>query len=612
MVSRKKKVKAASEDANALPLVPSSHRVFASQEILGEILHIFAYDRAEEVKERFKRSPNRWKTELLPLLVINRAFYDCVTTALWNKLDSLVPLTRLLPSVTQFSHPALLSPKEDVDIWARFKVYSSKTVSLGLKGPRDDEGAWLSFLFSQPSCPKSLFPRLQNLTIHQADVITCTILPAVAHQLKHCDLKDNSSNSPCRYTLATLSVRSPGLSSLKLHSHPTKSVMQCLGTLGGLQRLTIDSQWSQPLVEKFEAISQLSLVRGLRALFLSYPTSSSEHGPPEGYAADVKECLDAEPHLPNLERLVVVGDGLTQHMIARGAALPNTLQHLDLVCLPPDSGRELFIPLLLQVYLERNKGLETFRVKWESARNTDAACRHKDMEPLLVQTDPVYQTSCAQFLLALSQASSLTELRIDGIPFLDDDIGSKICEFIPNFPNLRRLTLRPLTTAPHWIGAYSSKKPPKPVPITFLEPIARACTTLEWIDMPVTWGTPLPLPDRHPAPHSITRMWLAGSDNGHPRSLQGCIAVGRYLNRVFPNLNCLSEIPEGYGKKGKYADWEVKPDWLSAMERGSDSERVKYGNGEAAFWKEIEVLIHSYHDERTHAVLDSSSKASSS
>ncbi|KAF6758046.1 hypothetical protein DFP72DRAFT_1167888 [Ephemerocybe angulata] len=606
MISRRKKVKTSEEEALVAPAQRLPESVLSTPEILGNIVELFLGEKPERTGLPFRRAPSPiWLRTLLPLLVVNRDFFHATVCSLWKDMHSFHPFIQLLPLMTEEQAPEVLDPKCEDDVWGRFKLYASSTTTLVLNG--EGEGPWISHIVSLPFRPQNLFPKLQMLDVRVAKITTCVLLPIVAPHLKKCTVSnaDEKDLDTTKFTLATLSTKAENLSTLRIAGPLTAGSMDYVHRIRGLRNLVISSK-KEPLEKHIPELVRLNAISTLKALTLDYVIPSVGNTMEESYSPAVEDCLGTDAMLPDLEELLVSGDGLTQHMIARGIALPNNLRQLDLLCREPDEGREFLMPFALRVYLERNKELQRLRVKWEEDPRARLASPRDPREAFFTK-NPVFTKSCDQFLPALSRQTSLTELKIDGISFFDDDILSKICEVVPNFPNLVRLTLR--TTLSATYENYTTTPPP----FTVLETIARACPLLEWINMPVAWvGFVCPrivLPSRMETPHKLTRLWIGGGDV--PAGLSGSIAIGRYLNTLFPNLKYLANSRGGrrstYKTEIEYGT--VNPDFQEAM--NVPSTRLKYECGGRGFWEEIQELVRSYTQARLEGMRDSQSSKSS-
>ncbi|KAF5339165.1 hypothetical protein D9611_011234 [Ephemerocybe angulata] len=582
MVSRRKKVKTSEEEALVAPAQRLPESVLSTPEILGNIVELFLGEKPERTGLPYRRAPSPiWLRTLLPLLVVNRDFFHATVCSLWKDMHSFHPFIQLLPLMTEEQAPEVLDPKCEDDVWGRFKLYASSTTTL------------------------NLFPKLQMLDVRVAKITTCVLLPIVAPHLKKCTVSnaDEKDLDTTKFTLATLSTKAENLSTLRIAGPLTAGSMDYVHRIRGLRNLVISSK-KEPLEKHIPELVRLNAISTLKALTLDYVIPSVDNTMEESYSPAVEDCLGTDAMLPDLEELLVSGDGLTQHMIARGIALPNNLRQLDLLCREPDEGREFLMPFALRVYLERNKELQRLRVKWEEDPRARLESPRDPREAFFTK-NPVFTKSCDQFLPALCRQTSLTELKIDGISFFDDDILSKICEIVPSFPNLVRLTLR-TTLSDATYGNHYTTTPP---PFNILETIARACPLLEWINMPVTWvGFVCPRivpPPRMEMPHKLTRLWIGGGDV--PEGISGSIAVGRYLNALFPNLKYLAD-PKG-GRKSTYkTETEyrtVNPDFQEAM--NVHSRRLRYLCGGRNFWEGIEELVHSFTQARLEGMRDSSS-----
>ncbi|KAF6758047.1 hypothetical protein DFP72DRAFT_889787 [Ephemerocybe angulata] len=357
-----------------------------------------------------------------------------------------------------------------------------------------------------------------------------------------------------------------------------------------LRDLIISSN-TGPLEMHMKDFLNLKSVPGLNRLALDYVVPTTGNVFTENYAPDIEECLKEDAHLPALDELLVSGDGLTQHMVARDILLPKTLRRLDLIC--RETGvRGHLIPFALRVYLERNQNLERLNIKWEYDPRT--SYRHAENPRVqFFSNNPLYKDRSTQFLPALARLTSLTELKIDGLECFKDSLSEQICDLIPNFPNLKRLTLRPtLSPASQAIPSF-----------TVLESIANSCPLLDWISMPTKWENTISLPERIPSsPHRLPRLWIGGGR--HPKDLRGSIAIGRYLHTLFPRVRHLCD-PSG----GVYTQYEeenpfslgVNANLWDAMDAPAVRSDDPIGRDEY-FWKEIEVLVGSYHEARAQAI----------
>ncbi|KAF5339164.1 hypothetical protein D9611_011235 [Ephemerocybe angulata] len=598
MVSRKKKRAAPGEVTSVASVERLPEPALAIPEILGNIVGILVEQLSKDESRSRNKGPPYWKRSLLPLLLVNRRFFNAAAGELWKDMHAFLPFARLLPYVDD--DPILqrrgIDAKEQEDIWSRFMIYSSYTSNLSLVHDVDDkiEGPWLSYLLGTPSRPEHIFPRLKSLDIYCPDVTTCTLLPILAARLRGCQILSRDGKYPMetfvRFAVATLACQAERISTLRIEGSMLPGTMAYFADMGSLRDFTISSN-ADPLEMHLKDFLNLKSVPGLKRLALDYAVPTTNNVFAENYTPDIEECLKGDAHLPALEELLVSGDGLTQHMVARDILLPKTLRRLDLIC--REAGvRGHLIPFALRVYLERNQNLERLNIKWEYDPRARYRLGHvptTDPRPQFFSNNPLYKDRSAQFLPALARQTSLTELKIDGLECFKDSLIEQICDIIPNFPNLKKLTLRPTL-----YGGFP--------PFTVLESIANSCPLLEWISMPISWANQISLPERIPtSPHKLTRLWVG--DGRHPKDLRGSIAIGRYLHTLFPRVRHLCD-PTG----GVYTHYKedgggvsVNPNLWDAM----DAPAVRSGDPlsrDEDFWKEIEVLVGSYHEARAQAI----------
>ncbi|KAF6757942.1 hypothetical protein DFP72DRAFT_209482 [Ephemerocybe angulata] len=539
-----------------------------------------------------------WKRSLLPLLLVNRSFFNAASGQLWKDMHSFLPFAKLLPSVygTPILQTRCVNANGQEDIWSRFMLYSSYTSNLVLPYYDLDgkDGPWVSYLLGTASRPKHIFPRLRTLDVYGADLTTCALLPILAGQLRGCQVLNEVGLhlTFVRFAVATLASKAESISTLRIEGPMLPGTMAYIANMCRLRDLIISSK-PDPLEMHMKDFLNLKSVPGLKRLALDYVVPTTGNVFTENYAPDIEECLKEDAHLPALEELLVSGDGLTQHMVARDVLLPKTLRRLDLIC--RETGvRGHLIPFALRVYLERNQNLERLNIKWEYDPRTRYGHAAKNPRVQFFSNNPLYKDMSSQFLPALARQTSLTELKIDGLGCFKDSLTEQICDIIPNFPNLKKLTLRPT------FKLYGNS--PGFPPFTVLESIANSCPLLEWISMPISWTNPISLPERIPtSPHKLTRLWIGGGH--HPEDLRGSIAIGRYLHTLFPRLRHLCD-PSG-GVHTQYKEDRggvgVNPNLWDAMDAPAVRSDDPIGRGEY-FWKEIEVLVGSYHEARAQAI----------
>ncbi|RXW18323.1 hypothetical protein EST38_g7535 [Candolleomyces aberdarensis] len=111
-----------------------------------------------------------WKASLCSLLLVNRSFFQAGSNLLWNTMEILEPVFRLLPWYTKTRYNGLGNFQYNGSVdWERFNFYASRIQGFHLiSSPEDDfsiSSSWLLQLFTLHERPDPLFPILQSIIV---------------------------------------------------------------------------------------------------------------------------------------------------------------------------------------------------------------------------------------------------------------------------------------------------------------------------------------------------------------------------------------------------------------------------------------------------------------
>ncbi|RXW12957.1 hypothetical protein EST38_g12897 [Candolleomyces aberdarensis] len=111
-----------------------------------------------------------WKASLCSLLLVNRSFFQAGSNLLWNTMETLEPVFRLLPWYTKTRYNGLGNYQYNGSVdWERFNFYASRIQGFHLiSSPEDDfpiSSPWLLQLLTLHERPDPLFPILQSIIV---------------------------------------------------------------------------------------------------------------------------------------------------------------------------------------------------------------------------------------------------------------------------------------------------------------------------------------------------------------------------------------------------------------------------------------------------------------
>ncbi|KAM5544990.1 hypothetical protein V8D89_001101 [Ganoderma adspersum] len=247
--------------------------VYLSEEALNSATH--------EVVAAVKASRPQARRDLASAALVCRAFTEHALDALWEGLDSLLPIFKVLPSYpsNKRSRPLDLFSHIAPDDWALLRSYARRVKELHLQ--------WsdLQCIASFYSSGASLLPRLQRLQVSDLDALTTAYtIPLLSPTLQsvvvsfdigtdpvHPDIKDRDN---FEVFLGALRIASPSLQELKLSYqyrtfHVGKKHISTLSDFGRLQR------FSSLVALDPAAWSQLGSLRSLHHLDISIRASDS-------------------------------------------------------------------------------------------------------------------------------------------------------------------------------------------------------------------------------------------------------------------------------------------------------------------------------------------------
>ncbi|TEB32966.1 hypothetical protein FA13DRAFT_235010 [Coprinellus micaceus] len=331
----------------------AAHRALFNQELLSTILELL---REPDDEGKIPK--------LHPLLFVNKSFLQTTADLLWKNMHSFKPFIRsFLPLVGEMPSPEVLDSLVDGSLWERFLFYSSRTAKLTISSDTASHAYWISFLLGQHSRPRILFPKLRSLNLHAADIAAIVILSAAAPRLSTCSIESPGDTQFVKAAIASLTLSCQHLSSLTVGVRLSEGTMRYLTRIQGLENVILSGRSLQAQWAELSAIRCITRLKTL-ALDYAYANEATNSTLSPDYSPSIDDVLGEKTETPHLEQLLVFGDGITQHKIARGIALPRGLRRLDLLVRPPDAARMLLLPNAFRLYLQRNHKLEKFRVKF--------------------------------------------------------------------------------------------------------------------------------------------------------------------------------------------------------------------------------------------------------
>lgn len=130
-----------------------------------------------------KPSASRWKKSFASLLRVCDAFHRVGASVLWEEMDSMIPVLKLLPwygdSERRYSGMGTHKYERELD-WLRFQLYTSKIRRMRIARQCDVElpPHWTLELITLQGRPNPLFPSLQSITFGRGThpSISCIVL----------------------------------------------------------------------------------------------------------------------------------------------------------------------------------------------------------------------------------------------------------------------------------------------------------------------------------------------------------------------------------------------------------------------------------------------------
>jgi hypothetical protein len=415
---------------------------------------------------------------------------------------------------------------------------------------------------SHTSSLNALFPRLKHLFLRSTDALATLFLSKFAAQLVGCSIgpldNDSKASNFTTTSLVELSLKANNIEEINVTAPVQVGAAAYFSKVQGLRRLIL--RLTTPM-EPAELLF-LNHIPALSALYLDNGGGHRERRLLSQQAQEIEgvttRALKSQAQLPTLLWYGVRGDGLSQFDAARVLA-PTSLQDVRLDVSLTGSDTVVLLPRVLRIYLERCKSsIQTITVTSDSGVRESAVPLDllSSMDPLIHKTP--------EFLTALSNATQLSEIIIYKVPFSDNDIITKIIDIIPNLPHLVHLTVRPTTLS----GRDAMVHPT----LASLDAISTRCPSLKYLNAPIDLANVPPLPQHSPRMPQLSVVCIdIGSKSGTQMVISQLIAVGQYLATAFPNLNVLEPI------------------------KNDDQEQV-------AFWRNLEDLVRSYHDNRARAI----------
>ncbi|KAJ3542272.1 hypothetical protein NMY22_g3576 [Coprinellus aureogranulatus] len=213
-----------------------------------------------------------WKKSFLPLLLVNKCFFHCGADVLWNTMDSVAHVFKLLPWFKSPYSGIGTYKYCGADDWERFMVYASRIKSFSLDpSPNVDISfPWVMELHTLPGRPDPFFPALQqvDLCIRENTGGPLLFLLVGASLRSLCiDAKRSPTEENILAVLPRLSSASPNLCIFKYHGTYSDAFVTQICALQGITSLRLSFETGGDA----NCLRQLRNLPHLRLLKLSAP-----------------------------------------------------------------------------------------------------------------------------------------------------------------------------------------------------------------------------------------------------------------------------------------------------------------------------------------------------
>ncbi|KAF6754094.1 hypothetical protein DFP72DRAFT_1126974 [Ephemerocybe angulata] len=434
-----------------------SQQVFANAELFSQILgNAVIYTQARTLK---------WKSQLVPLALVNRSFFHATVDVVWASMDFVAPFFAILqPSKkdNMLVFPNGIEPAQ----WERFRLYSSRVKWLILNGPSAVTLDAASILYMS-TCRDELaplFPKVRQLQISSMDQTTLFVAL--------------NCIGPCLASV-TISVLKPALNPILKEGY--SAITACLS-----RRAKSLDMVSLAVVDA-DAISNISRIPSLRLLKLNLDNVASwnllegltvQHLevtlPVMQFSTIVNIDENSMTNYLNsktsstVRSLKVSADARSQYRLAMRAG-PQYLNGLTLDILSADSNTDtgLHTPFTLAMHIGRNSNLTSLYIATRPTASTTPTAGNLFV-PKPEEFDRIGNRGIQLFLKYLGSLHNITSLYIKHVAFPSPDIYFQIFDSLKEMRQLTTLHLHPSLL----VKAGAPQEYPRYPDLAFLESFA--------------------------------------------------------------------------------------------------------------------------------------------
>ncbi|TEB32883.1 hypothetical protein FA13DRAFT_1731405 [Coprinellus micaceus] len=303
---------------------------------------------------------------ILPILLVNRAFFDAGANVLWENIHGLDPLFKLLPWFDALCGGAQVSEVASGADWNRFNLYASRVRELAFSCRGEEPPLWVRGLgdLALPGMPVPMFPNLRMADISSIDFMSPKTLrifipPRLEEfRLAFGWLPQEYEPSDLSPHLAIQIIASTARD-LRVLRYQGRIVDQCFfSNLVKLTNLTSVTAYlkGSPGAWAFQCLRELPLLEYLSILLMgSVEAATSREKSMKG--------LRMDPHtsLTNLRSLEVVFGQYQQCRVAKALSPKNLREAIFAFFRPTDL---MPVHLTLGLYLQENPLLEGLEAKF--------------------------------------------------------------------------------------------------------------------------------------------------------------------------------------------------------------------------------------------------------
>ncbi|KAJ3544446.1 hypothetical protein NMY22_g2773 [Coprinellus aureogranulatus] len=563
---------------------PVYERVFNNAELTTHIFHYLRTIKYEEAQvpdseDDVPQYPAQWTQYFARLARINRTFFHASISILWEKMNTLVPFFYTVLPADRDEEGNLCNPPAYAmslitpEHWHRFELYASKTKVLVLNRPETEpmSDGWLLHLAMSKSRPDPLFPQLNQLTIRSNDKLSLFVAHSSGPYAKSVTIdfdkdSDEQSEEAGASLAATLCANSAGTGRLKLlrlfSPHDSQYALRNICLCPSIATLLVRIGPNSNEVD-FTNFAKCTSLEGL-VIGQHLPPTDNTSSSPELWPTKLKiqDLIATSADLPNLQAARITCNALSHFLAAERLCLKSLTWLILEVMLDSFDEQLLLLPLVLAIHTARNPSLSHLEFtcpKYDVPAAESIGTRRNEW--VYMDFKPMYT--------GLKGLQHLTTLRIVKIPFLCVDVVDRILDVVLELPNLQVLALSPRS-----ITSLEADMLALP-PLSRLEDVARKGKKLVSLQLAVDFNDIPVVPNNYvPAPGLVNLKFDDILEEGTVHleyfTSEDLLTMGRYLDRLFPNLKSLT------------AGWE----------KGSDQWQL---------WDYMEKLVRSFQDLRAEA-----------